>query len=45
MDGNRKPHTIQEHIDYYREEKLRASNPNPNEENEADKLNFFEVPI
>ncbi|KAL1464601.1 hypothetical protein WDU94_004231 [Cyamophila willieti] len=43
VDGNRKPNTVQEHIDYYRETKLKAVQTSDHAENEEDSsLNFFE---
>uniref|UniRef100_A0A8D8Y847 Receptor-binding cancer antigen expressed on SiSo cells n=1 Tax=Cacopsylla melanoneura TaxID=428564 RepID=A0A8D8Y847_9HEMI len=42
VDGNRKPSTVQEHIDYYRETKLKTVQPSEHVEDEDSSLNFFE---
>lgn len=40
MDGNKKPSTIQEHIEFYRETKAKPAHPH--EEAEENNLNFFQ---
>lgn len=42
VDGNRKPSTIQEHIEYYRETKQKAAHPEV-DKTEDENLNFFQV--
>lgn len=41
VDGNRKPSTIQEHIEYYRETKQKAAHPEV-DKTEDENLNFFQ---
>lgn len=42
MDGKKKPNTVQEHIEYYRETKQKAGNPHEAEESTENDLNFFQ---